>query len=201
MNLEPLKIIAENETFYRILSIRALKNIPGQLSYKLILERFMKSRNKDEALQCLKTLAYKGKWITRNDIDKILHIAQISNDHDVLYATNQMLVNLQELYLRNRDSKEFDVLKLKTNVKEIKKESQNFGVYLTLDTYNNFHVPKFEIHAESHIDVKIYGSRVRLLTAGFVNSLSNGNLMSTAFMTLNLFGSEHDRSLFEYRIE
>lgn len=190
---EPLeKIIAENETFYRILSIRALKNIPGQLSYKLILERLMKSRNKDEALQCLKTLAYKGKWITRNDIDKILHIAQMSNDHDVRYATNQMLVNLQELYLRKRDLKELDVLKLKTNVNEIKKESQNFGVYLTLETYDNFQVPKFEIHAESHIDVKIYGSRIRLLTAGSFNSLSNGNLMSTAFMTLNLFGKDFD---------
>lgn len=193
----------DNETYYRILSIRAFKNIPGQKSYELILRRLLNTRNKIEALQCLKTLAYKGEWMNPTDSNRIVNIARKSNDNDILNAVKNMFLDLQKYCIKEYYSDiiaktlEIDKIKrelyIEENVHEVKRESQNFGVYVQVKTESQVRGSEFDFNANTNLDVKVFGKRANLVTAGSANSLVDTNLfMSSAFMTLKLFGREYD---------
>lgn len=192
-----------NETYYRILSIRAFKNIPGQKSYELILGRLLNTRSKIEALQCLKTLTYKGKWMTPADSNRIVNIARESKDNDILNAVKNMFFDLQKYCIKEYHSDiiaktlEIDKIKrelnIKENVHEVKRESQNFGVYVQIKTDSQVRGSEFDFNANTNLDVKVFGKRTNLVTAGSASSLVDTNLfMSSAFMTLKLFGREYD---------
>lgn len=190
------RLITNNETYYDILSMRALKSIPGKQTYEFILQRLLNTRNKNEALQCLETLAHKGKWITPLDIDKIICIVHESKDNDVLSALKKMLVDLQtqcvnkdclNYYGQKIDLGKFDS---KFDVFEVKKESQNVGVYLKLTADANIEKWQPRFGAKTTLDVMVYGNRVTLLTAESINWMNGTHFQSTAIMTLHIFGKE-----------
>lgn len=201
------KVLTCNETYYRILGIRALRNIPGQDSYQLVLQRLLKTRNKNEAFQCLKTLAVKGKWLTPNDSKQIVNIARDSKDIDVFYAVKNMFLDLQKHCITNHKKinivaqiTELDHIERKHYIKrnthkviDLKKESQNLGVYLPITIDSQVRGSEYDFNSNASLDAKVFGRRVTLVTVGTASSLVKTNtFLSTAFMTLNLFGKDYD---------
>ncbi|XP_061195311.1 uncharacterized protein LOC133203555 [Saccostrea echinata] len=207
------KILESKETFYKILCIRALKNIPGKKSYKLVLDELLKTRNKTVALQCLKTLKYTGKWINQNDANSILQIAYDTKDVGILFAIKQLFLELQGI-CTEKQKHDFHAKSMKINgiiaklqnleVKdfEVKRESQNFGVYFNMSVDSQIRGSEFDFNANSNLDLKVFGKRINVLEAGSANSLvDSGMFMSSVFMTLKLFGREYDLFMQSWRFE
>nr|XP_022319160.1 uncharacterized protein LOC111121954 [Crassostrea virginica] len=204
--LEPLsKVFKGNETYYKILSIRALRNVPGRESYDFVLERLQNTRNKKEAMQCIKTLGYKERWISQNDLSKIINIARESKDRDFVNVVKNLLSELKQRCNKEHHSDYYDIqmIKLdqvlrqtrigKPNTYEVKRESQNFGAYFQIMVDSQVRGSEFDFNSNINLDVKLFRKRVNLITAGSANTLIDANnFMSSAFMTLTLFGREYD---------
>lgn len=190
------KLITNNVTYYDILSIRALQSIPGKQTYEFILQRLLNTRNKNEALQCLETLAHKGQWITPHDIDKIIYIVNVSKDNDVLSGVRKMFRDLQTQCVNedclNYLAKTIDLVKFDSKVKvfEVKKESQNVGVYVEMTADANIENVDARFKAQTSLDVMVYGKRVTLLTAESINWGNGTHFKSTAIMTLHVLGKK-----------
>ncbi|XP_062605367.1 uncharacterized protein LOC134267164, partial [Saccostrea cucullata] len=214
--LKPLSKVLENmETFYKILCLRALKNIPGQKSYKLVLHALLNTRNKTVALQCIKTLKYKGNWINKNASNSILQIAYNTKDVGIIFAIKHMFLQLHEHGICTEKQKEdFHSKSLKINeiifklqnpevqLFELKRESQNFGVYFNMSVDSQIRGSEYDFNANSNLGIKVFGKRINVLEAGSANSLvDSGMFMSSVFMTLNLFGREYDLFMKSWRFE
>ncbi|XP_061178287.1 uncharacterized protein LOC133186915 [Saccostrea echinata] len=202
--LQPLSnFVKSKDTFYKILSIRALKNIPGYKSYELVLDALLKTRNKKVALRCLKTLTSKGKWISQNDSDAILQIAYGTKDLEILIAIQNTFLGLLEGYTEKQKQDFQFKLKvineiivqlqnLEVHAFEIKRETQNFGVYFDMSVDSEKRGYELDFNGNSNFDIKVFGKRVNVLRAGTDNSyVDSGVFMSSVYMILNLFGHDY----------
>lgn len=207
------KFVNGKETLYEILSVRALKNIPGRKSYQLVLDTLLQTRNKKMVIQCLKTLEYKGKWISTNDSNSIQHIAHETKDIDILSAMRIMFLQLNEKCTGEQkqdfQAKAMQINKIIVELKsfdmktfEVKQETQNFGVYFQMSVDSQIRGSEFDFNADANLDVKVFGRRVNVLTAGSANGLVDTDMfMSSVFMTLKLFGREFDLFMKSWKFE
>ena len=194
------KLIMGNETFYKVLAIRALRNIPGQESHNIVLERLSSTRNKKEAIQCVKTLEYKKAWVTQNDLRQILSVARESKDIDFLNVVKNMFTKLDLCKIEQNIDYHEEIDKLLEEYEyssmryySLARQTQNFGVYFQLETDSQPRGSEYGFDATTNLYMKVFGKYMKFFKAGTANSFVDKNdFSSVAYMTLILFGYEYD---------
>lgn len=198
------KQFAGSETHFKVLSIRALRNIPGQESYNFVIKRLLTTSHRSEAIECIKTLGYKKQWIRQTDLNQMMKTARESKDKYFLDMVRNMCFELHEqcTSTQNCDFHDDDIAfnrrseyikASESHIHKIFGNSDNFCVFLNITPEFHIRGSEFDFNANAKLNMKIFGKDINLIKAGTVNSMVNTTMfMSSVFMTLNLLFKEYD---------
>lgn len=200
LHTEPLEYVKR-------VCIRSLRNIPGMQIFQTVLDSFLKTRNKNMALQCLQTLNYKISYFSTQSLTKLLNFSSEIDDPQVYKNLNYLLSKINQVLPTQSCYRRFAKVNariLNENWKrEFKTEAQNFGLYVGGEINTKLDGSlEYDFNARVYQDVKVFGKRFNILEAGSANSYVNKKtFISAAYLTLKLFGKEFDLFLKTWKFD